>query len=184
MVAVPAGPEFSRVVRIDQIGLDARTQTISANDAERLGLVRRFRLRGLARLDADYLLVPDGAAWRATGSIRAEAVQTCAATGQDVPERINARFAIRFVREAAGEASSEEEIELSEQDCDEMPVEDERIDMGEAVAQTFALNLNPYPRSADADAVLRDIGVKQEGEAGALASLKDLLEKGKDKGGR
>ncbi|HEX7871499.1 MAG TPA: DUF177 domain-containing protein [Sphingobium sp.] len=169
-------PEFSRPLRLDQIGSDARPQTIVADEAERLALSRRFRLRGIGLLEADYLLVPADGGWQATGTLRAEAVQACTATGQDVPERIDTPFAIRFVEEDAG---SEEEIELSEEDCDVMAVEDGRIDMGEAVAQTLALNLEPYPRSADADVLLREMGVKQEGEVGALSGLKDLLSKGK-----
>ncbi len=177
-----SGVEFSRPLRIDQIGSDARPQSIVADEAERLALSRRFRLRGIDRLEADYRLVPDGetggtsrGGWLATGTLRARAIQACVATGQDVPEEITAAFTIRFVQEAD---VSEEEIELSDEDCDVMAVEDDRIDMGEAVAQTLALNLDPYPRSPDADAVLRELGVKQEGEVGALSGLKDLLFKG------
>jgi uncharacterized metal-binding protein YceD (DUF177 family) len=170
-------PEFSRPLRIDQIGSDARPQSIAADEAERLALTRRFKLRGLDRLEADYRLVPDSAGWLATGTIRADAVQACAATGQDVPEHIDTPFSIRFV--AQGTAAEEEEVELSEEDCDVIEMEGERIDMGEAVAQTLALNLDPYPRSRDADNYLRDMGVKSEEESGALSGLKDLL-KGKD----
>lgn len=172
--AAPA-PEFSRAIRIDQIGADAREQTVAADADERLALQRRFRLRGLERLEADYRLVPDAGGWMATGTMRADAVQACVASGQDVPASITAAFAIRFVRAAAPDA---EEVELSEDDCDVMELDGERIDMGEAVAQTLALNLDPYPRSPDADAFLRDMGVKQDGEMGALAGLKDLLGKG------
>lgn len=174
-MSTPA-PEFSRPLRIDQIGSDAREQQIVADEAERLALTRRFRLRGIGLLEADYRLVPDGTGWRATGTIRAKAVQACAATGQDVPESIDAPFAIRFVREGA--VAADEEVELSEEDCDVIEMEGERIDMGEAVAQTLALNLDPYPRSPNADAWLREMGVKQEGETGPLAGLRDLLGKG------
>jgi hypothetical protein len=54
------------------------------------------------------------------------------------------------------------------------------IDVGEAVAETLALSLDPWPRSPDAEAILREAGVKREGEEekgpfAALASLKDKL---------
>jgi uncharacterized metal-binding protein YceD (DUF177 family) len=56
------------------------------------------------------------------------------------------------------------------------------IDLGEAVAETMSLSLDPWPRVADAEAVLRDAGVKGEEEAlaqtgpfAALAALKDKL---------
>ena len=171
-----ARPEFSRAVRLDQIGSDARPQSISADETERLALARRFRLRAIGLLEADYVLTAMGDAWEARGVLRAQAVQACVATGQDVPERIEAPFIIRFVPE---DDLTLEEVELSEDECDTMPVEDGRIDMGEAVAQTLALNLDPYPRSANADAYLKEMGVKQEGETGALSGLKDLLSSGK-----
>jgi uncharacterized metal-binding protein YceD (DUF177 family) len=168
-------PEFSRPIRLDQIGSDARSQTITADAAERLALARRFRVRAIDRLEADYLLVPHEDGWQATGTLRAEAVQACVATAEDVPERIETPFTIRFVQE--GDAAADEELELSEADCDIMTVEGGRIDMGEAVAQTLALNLDPYPRSPDAETWLKEMGVKQEGDMGALSGLKDLLSK-------
>ena len=48
------------------------------------------------------------------------------------------------------------------------------------MAQSFALALEPFPRSPNADAALKAAGVKAEGEAGpfsALAALKEKLEK-------
>ena len=60
-----------------------------------------------------------------------------------------------------------------------MPIEDGAIDLGEAAAETLLLALDPYPRAPNADAVLREAGVKPEGEEerepgpfAALAALK------------
>ena len=53
----------------------------------------------------------------------------------------------------------------------------------EAVAETLSLNLDPYPRAPEADAVLRAAGVRREGGEekenpfAALAGLKDKLKK-------
>ena len=54
------------------------------------------------------------------------------------------------------------------------------IDLGEAVAQSLGLSLNPYPRSPEAEKMLKAAGVKSEEDVvptGALAGLKDLLAK-------
>jgi hypothetical protein len=54
------------------------------------------------------------------------------------------------------------------------------IDVGEAVAETLLLSLDPYPRAPGAEAALRAAGVKGEEEAGAfgaLAGLRDKLKK-------
>ena len=43
-----------------------------------------------------------------------------------------------------------------------------------AVADTLALSLDPYPRSASADAALREAGVMSEAEASPFALLAKL----------
>ncbi len=72
-----------------------------------------------------------------------------------------------------------EEIELSDEDCDMVALDGEWIDMGETVAQSLALNLDPYPRAPDADATLRKLGVLSEDETGPFAALKGLTFGGK-----
>jgi uncharacterized metal-binding protein YceD (DUF177 family) len=52
------------------------------------------------------------------------------------------------------------------------------IDLGGAIADTLALALDPYPRSAGADEALREAGVISEAEASPFAVLARL--KGKD----
>jgi hypothetical protein len=54
------------------------------------------------------------------------------------------------------------------------------IDVGEAVAQSLALALDPYPRAPDAEAALKEAGVTSEAETGPFAALAAL--KGKPKG--
>jgi uncharacterized metal-binding protein YceD (DUF177 family) len=48
------------------------------------------------------------------------------------------------------------------------------IDLGTAVADTLALSLDPYPRSATADAALKEAGVLSESEASPFAVLAKL----------
>ncbi len=180
MSAAPP-PEFSRPVPIDRIGKgDDRPVRITADAGERAALASRFGLNRLDRLDADYTLAAVAGGWVATGSLSANAVQACVATGDDVPARIDAPFTIRFVPEAAlTSATPDEEVELEEDALDMMAVDDGRIDMGEAVAQTLALELDPFPRSPDADTYLRQKGVVSDEEAGGTlaAGLRDLLGK-------
>lgn len=175
MTAAP-GPELSRPLRLDQIANGATGQVI-ADPPELLALARRFALRALTMLAADYRIEPDDGGWRAKGALRASLVQTCIATGDDVPAAIDTGFAIRFVAETGSDHP--EDIELTEEDCDTMPVEGGAIDIGEAVAQTLALSIDPFPRSPGAEAALRNNGVMTEEEAaaraGPLAGLRDLL---------
>jgi uncharacterized metal-binding protein YceD (DUF177 family) len=174
-------PEFSRPVRLDTLGDLPRALTVEAGPDERAALVRRFRIVAIDRLEADAMLTRIGNAVEVTGHIRAAATQACVASGEDVPETIGQPFTLRFVPEAdAGNDSADEEIELEEAALDEVGYVGGAVDLGEAVAQTLALALNPYPRAPDAAESLKAAGVKSEEEAkplGALAGLKDLLKK-------
>lgn len=171
-------PEFPRPVRLDQIGR-GEPASIAADDAERAALARRFGLVSLDRLEADYTLNSEAGGIMARGHLRAALAQPCVATAEPVPEVIDTPFTLRFVPEE--QAPDHEETELSEADCDTIFFTGGSIDMGEAVAESLALALNPYPRAPDADAWLKKMGVLSEEEAspfGALAALKDRMGKG------
>lgn len=161
-------PEFSRVIRIDQLGRHADKVMIVADEAERAALAKRFGLSSLDRLEADYALSQEEGAIMARGRVRATLAQPCVATGTPVPEQIDAPFTLRFVAETAVEA---EEIELDADDCDTIGYTGEAIDMGEAVAETMALAMQPYPRAPDADQILREAGVLSEEQASPFAAL-------------
>lgn len=175
-------PEFSRLFRRDEIGERPRDVRIEADDVERAALARRFHLQDLESLTGTAAIMRTAAGIRASGRIAATAMQSCVVTGGAVPATIDESFELLFVEEAAL-ASDAEEIELSAADCDIIGYDGQAIDLGEALAQTLALALDPFPRAPDADATLREAGVLKEEEAGAfgaLAGLKKALEKGKD----
>ncbi|MBK6708579.1 MAG: DUF177 domain-containing protein [Sphingomonadales bacterium] len=178
MVSAPATPEFSRAIPLSEIGVGAKPRHIEADEKERAALVRRFGLLSLDLLAADVAVQPDGAGYLAVGRLRGKALQACVASGEPVPASIEESFRIRFVAEASYDADAE--VELDADDCDTLFHDGRAIDLGEAVAESFALALDPFPRSANADAALKAAGVKDESEAGpfgALAALKDKLEK-------
>jgi uncharacterized metal-binding protein YceD (DUF177 family) len=172
-------PEFSRMLRMNELGDGSRARTIEATPEERAALARRFGLRALDRVEARLTATPEAAGARVDGTLVADLVQACVATDEDVPAHIDVPFAVRFVR-GLDEGDGEDEVELSDEDCDVLPLEDERIDLGETVAQTLALNLDPYPRAPDADARLRELGVLTEDEAGPMAAALKGLKLGKD----
>ncbi|WP_250890095.1 YceD family protein [Sphingobium nicotianae] len=160
---------------MNQLGDGSREREIGATPEERTALARRFGLRALDRLEARLHVVPEAGGALLSGTLIADLVQACVATDEDVPAHLDVPFTVRFVRGLDASASDEEgEVELSDEDLDLLPLEDERIDLGETVAQTLALNLDPYPRVAGADAILREMGVLSEEEAGPFAALKGL----------
>jgi uncharacterized metal-binding protein YceD (DUF177 family) len=172
-------PEFSREVRIDTLGAEPRTIEIEAEEAERAALAGRFGLVGLARLAAQAELVRKGADVEAIGRLQAAATQSCVATGEAVESAIDEPFALVF-RPAPAPGRPDEEVELSEGELDVLFYDGAAIDLGEAVAESLALALDPYPRAPGADEALKAAGVKSEEEAGpfgALAALRDKMKK-------
>ena len=169
-------PEFSRSLRLDQIGAGDHKLHIVADAAERAALAQRFDLLSLDRLEADYAVRRDAAGVLATGRLTGAVVQACVATGAGVPATIDEPFTLRFLPEPGDDAP--EEVELDAGDCDTMFYTGGAIDLGEAAAETLALALDPFPRAPGADAALREAGVLGEGEAGpfaGLAALRDRL---------
>ena len=171
-------PEFSRPVRVDALPATARGIEAGANAAERAALAKRFGLIAIESLSAEALLSRRGEDVVAEGSLTASVTQSCVATGEPVPARVEETFSIVFRPHPRGTAP-DEEIELSEGELDVVFFDGSSIDFGEAIAETLSLSLDPYPRSPAAEAALREAGVKSEDEvvepAGPLAGLKDLL---------
>ncbi len=170
--------EFSHVVKLSEIGNHSRNILLTADEAARSGLMARFDLATLDSLEADVSLKPDGPDILVTGRFTAALAQYCIASNDPVPTLLNEAIHIRFIPEPV--VGGEIEIELAADDCDTMFQDGQTIDLGEAVAQSLALALDPYPRSPGAEKILTAAGVKSEDEVaplGALASLKDLMTK-------
>ena len=166
------------MVKLDEIGAGESTVLISADQVARNGLVARFDLVALDNLEAEIALSRDTSGVLAKGRIRATLSQYCVATGEPVLALLDEPMEIHFVPELAVAASAE--VELNADDCDTMFYDGQSIDLGEAVAQSLGLALDPYPRSSDAHERLQAAGVKAEDEIetlGALAGLKDMLTK-------
>lgn len=168
-------PEFSRPFRLDELGSAPRGVTIEADAAERAALAKRFGLLSIDRLSADAQLTRDGDVVRADGTLAADVVQACVASGEPVPAAIAEGFSLRFVPAASDPGI--EEVELEESELDEVDYEGGAVDLGEAAAQTLALALDPFPRAPNADEKLRDAGVIGEEDAGPFAALKALKDK-------
>jgi uncharacterized metal-binding protein YceD (DUF177 family) len=167
--------DFGRRLPIDQIR-DGDRLDIVAEDDERIAIRDRLGLLSLERLEAHAVLSRDGQEVRAAGRLRASLEQACVATGDACPAHIDEPFDLRFMPEPKlGQA--EDEIELGGTDLDTVFHDGSAIDLGGAVIDTLALALDPYPRSAGADAALKEAGVLTEDEASPFAALAALKEK-------
>ncbi len=163
--------EFERLYDVRQLPVGATD--INAVPAECAALAARFGLVAVKRLAATITLTADGPVVRAEGRLNADIVQSCAVSGEDLAVRIDEPVALRFV--PAPEAiPSEEEIELSALDCDEIELHGSRLDLGEALAQGLALTIDPYATGPGADQARRRAGLLDQGAAGPFAGLAGL----------
>ncbi|MET1110306.1 MAG: DUF177 domain-containing protein [Allosphingosinicella sp.] len=161
--------EFSRLYRLDALSDEPRQVGIEADPDERSALARRFGLVALDTLAAEAELHRSGEAVTAVGALRARVTQSCVASAEPVEAEVAEDFRVEFRPSPAG-GGPEEEIELGEGELDVVFYEGGAIDLGEAVAQTLLLGLDPYPRAPAAETALREAGVKSEEEARAEAS--------------
>lgn len=169
---------FGHRLSLDSIR-DGERIDLVADESERKAVAERLRLESLDRFEAHVTLERDGERVRAQGRVRAALEQSCVATGEPVAEHVDEPFEILFLPEPQPR-SADEEIELAEEDCDVVFYEAGAIDLGTAIADSLALAMDPYPRSAGADAALREAGVLTEEQAGPFSALAKLKKGGEE----
>ena len=161
--------EFSRPADTRQI--DAAPLHLIATEAECAALARRFDLVRVMRLEAMLSLAKADAVILASGRLSADIVQSCAISGEDLPVLIREPLSFRFV--PAGQYQPDEELELEAGELDEIEFTGTSFDLGEAVAQSLVLAIDPFAEGPDAERVRRDV-LKDAGEAGPFAALAAL----------
>lgn len=147
MASVIPAPEFSRPIDVPHSADQDKTHAIAASQAERIALAERFGLVSLGRLEADVRLHRlGGGLVRLSAVFSADLMQMCVVTLEPFAASIEERFTLLF-----GPGQEGREIVLDGEAETVEPLEDDRIDIGEAVAQQLSLALDPYPRAPDAD---------------------------------
>ncbi len=178
-----ADADFSAPIALDAINRLTAPVVIEADAVQCSRLAERFALLAVERLSGTLALARTGDVVTIDGSVEAAVQQACAATGTAIPTQIRETVHLKLVPAATLEAAEDEaEMELDADALDIMGHDGKQIDLGAIIADTMALALDPFPRSPDADRILRDAGVVSEEEAGsfgALAALRDQM-RGKD----
>ena len=164
--------DFAHRLPLNQIR-DGERIDLSAGEDERRRIADRLGIRSLDRLEAHATLEKKDEIVRVRGRLKASLCQSCVVTDEPVDAHADEPFDIYFLPEPA-QGTPDAELELAESDCDVVFHDGSAIDLGEAIADTLALGLDPYPRSAGAEAALKEAGVLTESEAGPFAALAKL----------
>ncbi len=163
---------FAHHLRLDQIR-DGERLDLNADEAELQSVAKRLGLASIDRLEAHVTLSKTAEIVRVEGRLVATLEQACVVTGDPIAAHIDEPFTLLFTPEPPA-SGPEEEVELGESDCDVVFYDGAAIDLGGAVADTLALSLDHYPRSAAADAALKEAGVLTEEQASPFAALAAL----------
>jgi uncharacterized metal-binding protein YceD (DUF177 family) len=140
-------PEFHRPLSLDRIGPQGLDIAVEATPAERAALATRMKLPAVLALACSFHLVREGRdSVLARGVLRARVTQTCVVSLDDFDAPLEEVFQVCFV------PSGQETDEIDPEADDEIPFEDNTIDLGEAAAEQLGLALDPYPRMPGAEA--------------------------------
>lgn len=178
MNAPGAAPEFSHMVDLRQIA--AAPLVLEPDDAARRRLAGRFAITAIRTMQATVQLEREGERVTATGRLIADVIQPCRVSAEDFPVRIDEPLHLRFVpaqETAQAECVPGAEIELTADDCDEIAYQGTAFDLGEAVAQTLALAIDPFAEGPNADAFRAEHGLGGETVSGPFAALAALKSK-------
>ena len=176
-------PEFSLTVPAESLEDGETVIDLEADADERAALARRFGLLALDSLTAKVGLTPvDGGLVRVHGALAAEVTQACVVTLEPVTTRVEASFERLYGATAPEEAGGL----ITDADTEESPepFTDGAVDVGEAVAEHLALELDPFPRAPGAafdgfSSRSKSVGADDTGDAGPFAVLARLKEKPK-----
>ena len=165
--------EYSRVVKLQNVA--ERPMVLEPDKAEMAALAKRFGLTAVHRLKAEVTLTADGPVVTGTGRLLADVIQQCVISGEDFPVHIDEPLAFRFVPES--QSPTVEELELQAEDCDEIFYGGDGFDLGDAVAQSLGLAIDPYATGPNAENFRQEAGLLDESAAGPFAALAALKNK-------
>jgi hypothetical protein len=138
----PAPFEFSRPLPADRVPREGSTEIIRAEPKELAALAKRLDVPALHSLSAVLRAEPwRGGGLKVTGKFTADLEQICVVSLDPFRETLKGPVDRVYLPEAAASASEEE-------DTDHLIAG--IADIGELVAETLVLSLDPYPRKPGA----------------------------------
>ena len=172
----PDTPEFARPVRVRPL---PATVSLRAEAAECAALAVRFGVAEIRSFVAEVELEARPASIIATGVLQAKLVQDCALSGEPFSHTIEEPIALRFVEasdspDPVGTEDDPLEVAFAPDDADEIAYTGDSFDLGEAVAQTLGLAIDPYAEGPEADMVRREHDLAEPVPDNPFAALKEL----------
>lgn len=135
----PPPTEFHRPLQVDRVPKLGSTEKLAADAKELAALATRMQLPALHELRAEIRATPwRGGGMKLEGGLVADVEQVSVISLEPFRQTVTLPIVRYFL--PAGSVAPETE----EDDAD--PIQHGSIDLGEVVAETLALELDPYPR--------------------------------------
>ena len=130
--------EFSRPLRVDRVPALGSHERIAADEKECAALAKRLGVPKLHSLGGWLKAVPwRGGGLKITGTLKAEVDQVSVISLETFTSTFEYAIERYFLSPRAGNPTAEEDVDIIEHGI---------VDLGEILAETMALELDPYPR--------------------------------------
>lgn len=130
--------EFSRPLKVDRVPAEGSAETLLADAAECAALARRLGIPALHSLSAEVRASPwRGGGLKIEGRLKADLEQVSVVSLTRFRSTLEFPIERFFLPEAAASGVEDEDVDA---------IADGHVDLGEVVAETLALELDPYPR--------------------------------------
>ncbi len=154
-----AEPPFSRLVSLPADQIEVAVGFDDVTDDERAAVAELLGLAALERVALTGRLARTATGLTLDAKLRATAVQPCVVTFEPVVQRVAVVVERRFV---VGEAKEAGEVAVDPEAPEVDHLAEPTIDLGAVAVEELSLALDPYPRAADADAVVARYGSRDD----------------------
>ena len=160
-------PEFSRLLNVARVPRGGSYEKISAEPSECLALAKRLDVPAIHALNAEMRATPwRGGGLKLEGFLKADVEQVSVVSLEAFRHHVEFPILLFFM---AGK------IEANDEDAEVDPIIDSHLDLGEVVAETLALELDPYPRKPGED--FDEVIAEPKAEVTPFAALAKLKPK-------
>ena len=130
--------EFSRPLQVDRVPALGSHERIAADEKECAALAKRLGLPKLHSLGGLLKAVPwRGGGLKITGTLKAKVDHVSVISLETFTSTLEYAIERYFLSPRAGNPAAEEDVDI---------IEHGSVDLGEILAETMALELDPYPR--------------------------------------
>jgi uncharacterized metal-binding protein YceD (DUF177 family) len=130
--------EFSRPLQVDRVPALGCHERLAADEKECASLAKRFDLPRIHSLGGLLKVVPwRGGGLKITGTLNARVDQVSVISLETFTSDLEFAIERYFLSPRAGQPTAEEDVDV---------IENGIVDLGEILAESMALELDPYPR--------------------------------------